>query len=61
MCESRVFMEKEGSRHLLMEDVVYVEVTGEDITLRGILGDIQNAKGRIKEIDLMKHTVLIEE
>ncbi len=60
MCESSVLIEKEGERELLMEDVVYVEVDGEDIKLMGILGETQNAKGRIKEINLMKHTIVIE-
>ncbi|MCK4475593.1 MAG: CooT family nickel-binding protein [Methanophagales archaeon] len=60
MCESSVLMEKGGSRELLMEDVVYVEVDGVNIKLTGILGETQNAKGRIKEINLMKHTIVIE-
>jgi len=60
MCESSVLMEKGGGRELLMEDVVHVDVNGEDITLTGILGERQNAKGRIKEINLMKHTIVIE-
>ena len=45
---------------MLMEDVVLVEVNGEDIKFTGILGETQNAKGRIKEINLMKHTIVIE-
>lgn len=60
MCESSVLIEKEGGRELLMEEVVHVEVDGEDIKLRGILGEIQHAKGRIREINLMKHTIVIE-
>ncbi len=61
MCESSVIIEKEGRRELLMEDVVHVDVDGGDLKLMGILGEIQNAKGRIREIDLMKHTIVIEE
>lgn len=60
MCESSVLIEKEGGRELLMEEVVHVEVDGEDIKLMGILGEIQHAKGRIREINLMKHTIVIE-
>jgi predicted RNA-binding protein len=60
MCESNVLIERKGSKELLMEDVVHVEVDGEDIKLRGILGETRNAKGRIKEINLMKHTIVIE-
>ncbi len=60
MCESSVLLERGGSRELLMEDVVHVEVNGEDIKFMGILGETQNAKGRIKEINLMKHIIVIE-
>jgi predicted RNA-binding protein len=60
MCESRVLIERGSGRELVIEDVVQVDVDGEDIKLRGILGEVQNVTGRIKEIDLMNHTILIE-
>ncbi|NAS88881.1 RNA-binding protein [ANME-1 cluster archaeon AG-394-G21] len=60
MCESSVLIESGSGRELLMEDVVLIEIDGEDITLRGILGETQNTKGRIKEINQMSHTVVIE-
>ncbi len=61
MCESSVIIEKEGSKKLLLEDVVHIEVDGENIKVRGILGEIKYTKGRIKEINLMQHTIVIEE
>jgi len=63
MCESRVLIErggKEGGRELLMEDVATVEVSGEEIKLRGIFGETKNVTGRIKEINLMSHTIVIK-
>jgi len=60
MCESSVLIESGSGRELLMEDVVLIEIDGEDIKLRGILGETKNTKGRIKEINLMSHTVVIE-
>ncbi len=59
MCESRVLIDSGGGRELLMEDVVRVEITGDDVKLTGIFGEVRHAKGRIKEIDLLKHTILI--
>ncbi len=61
MCESSVLIEKGSGRELLMEEVVHVAVDGDDIKFRGILGEARSAKGRIKEINLMKHTIVIEE
>ena len=61
MCESSVVLERGESRELLMADVVHVEVNGEAIKLTAILGETKNVKGRIKEINLMQHTIVIEE
>jgi len=61
MCESSVLVESGGGKTLLMEDVVHVEVNGEDVKCTGILGETQSAKGRIKEINLMAHTIVIED
>ncbi len=60
MCESRVFLEKGGSRELLMEDVVRVVVESGGIRMMGILGEKREIKGRIKEINLNKHEIIIE-
>lgn len=59
MCESTVFLEKGGERALLMEDVVHVAVDGEMIKVTGILGETKDIKGRIKEINLLKNTIVI--
>jgi predicted RNA-binding protein len=60
MCELSVLIERGSGRELFMEDVVLIEIDGEDIKLREILGETQNIKGRIKEINEMSHTVVIE-
>ncbi len=60
MCELSVLIESGSGRELFMEDVVLIEIDGEDIKLREILGETQNTKGRIKEINEMSHTVVIE-
>ena len=59
MCESRVLIERSGKHELLMEDVVRVEVDGEDIKLMGVLGEKRHVRGSIKEINLLKNTILI--
>jgi predicted RNA-binding protein len=59
MCESTVFIEKDGERELLMEDVVQVVVDGDAIKVTGILGETKDVKGRIAEINLMKNTIVI--
>jgi predicted RNA-binding protein len=60
MCESTVFKERKLERELLMEDVVHVAIEGKRIQLTGILGETRETEGRIKEIDLLKHTITVE-
>ena len=61
MCESRVLIERSGKPELLMEDVVRVVVDGDDIKVMGILGETRHVRGSIKEINLLKNTILINE
>ena len=44
-----------------MEDVVRVAVEGERIRLTGILGETREITGRIAEIDLIKHTIMLKQ
>ncbi len=62
MCESTVLiMRKDGKQETLMEDVVFVSVEDSRIRMVGILGDVKEVNGRIKEVNLTKHTILMEE
>ena len=62
MCESTVLiMRKDGKQEMLMEDVVFVSIEGSRIRMVGILGDVKEVNGRIKEVNLTKHTILMEE
>ena len=54
-------MRKDGKQETLMEDVVFVSVEGSRIRMIGILGDVKEVDGRIKEVNLTKHTILMEE
>ena len=62
MCESTVLiLRKDGKQETLMEDVVFVSVEDSRIRMIGILGDVKEVNGRIKEVNLTKHTILMEE
>jgi len=62
MCESTVLiLRKDGKQETLMEDVVFVSVEDSRIRMVGILGDVKEVNGRIKEVNLTKHTILMEE
>lgn len=58
MCESKVLLS--GSDETLMEDVVRIVVEGEKIKMWDILGDYREVKGRIVEMDLVGHKIVVE-
>ncbi len=61
MCLARVISEKKGEEASLAEDVAWIRLEGESVLLRTFLGEDQSLKARIKEIDFLNSTVLIEE
>ena len=61
MCLARVINEKKGKQHCLVEEVALIRLEGKNILLRPFLGEDRTFKARIKEIDFVNSTVLIEE
>jgi predicted RNA-binding protein len=59
MCEARVYMERDGQREKVMEDVVRIESTETGIVLTKLLEPPQTVQGIIREIDFLKHSVTL--
>ncbi len=63
MCQSSVYTVKDGREELVMKDVSLIKpgtVEGE-LLLEGILGEQKVVKGRLKELQLMDHKILVEQ
>ena len=61
MCESNAFTNKGGKEELVLKDVGMIQQSGDTVFLADILGNKKELKGRIKEIDFIKHKVIIEQ
>lgn len=61
VCQARVYVRRDGAEQLVMEDVALVEVEGDTCTLSTLFGEEKRIRGRIARIDLLKHTVHLEE
>lgn len=60
MCESSVFLRKDQSETLIMENVAAILPRPEGkLILKGLLGDSMEVNGRIDEINLMAHKIII--
>jgi predicted RNA-binding protein len=61
MCQSSVYLVKDGREELVMEDVSVITPQGEELLLVGMLGEKKQVKAKIKELQLMDHRILLEE
>jgi predicted RNA-binding protein len=61
VCQSSVYLVKDGREELVMEDVSVIKPQGDELLLVGMLGEKKQIKARIKELQLMDHRILLEE
>ena len=61
MCESKVVFMKGNERVVVMEDVMRINVEGDHLKLFGLLGEYKELKGKIKQINLKDHEIIVEE
>ncbi|MFQ6060558.1 MAG: CooT family nickel-binding protein [Thermoplasmata archaeon] len=59
MCESTVFLEKEGESREIMKDVAKILIDGSRLTLIGLLGEEKIINGRIKVADFVNHRMTV--
>ncbi len=60
MCESDVYVSGPDGEKLLMKEAANISVEGEEIVVRGLLGEEKRVNGRVRNIDLMGHKVVLE-
>ena len=60
MCESKVFLATEEGERLVLEDVTLIRPDGEGYRLVNVFGEEAHVRGRIKDINLLKHRVVFE-
>ncbi|BCB95953.1 RNA-binding protein [Dissulfurispira thermophila] len=59
MCESNAYIEENGNETLFLETVDIIRPEGMNIYLRDFWGQEKVFKGRIKEISLLKHRIVL--
>ncbi len=60
MCESNVYIKKDDKEELVMENVAAMTpVSDNKFLLKGLFGEQKEIEGRIADIDLMAHKILL--
>ena len=60
MCQSTVYLVRDGQEEEILRDVVLVEPEPGGVRIQALLEAPRLVKARIKRIDLLKHKVLLE-
>jgi predicted RNA-binding protein len=60
MCLATAYIENNGQKEEVMQDVAWVEFEGETVGLMTLMGDKKLVKARIKKIDLMNGFITFE-
>ena len=61
MCLSKVYFERGGKKEILLDEVASVTVDDGKLQLKTLFGEQKEINARIKEIDLMAHTILLQD
>ena len=61
MCESNVFIVKDGREEKVLEDVEILKPEGEFFLLANIHGEQKRVKARLLSVDFTAHKVLLSE
>ncbi|HEY3375172.1 MAG TPA: CooT family nickel-binding protein [Candidatus Aquicultor sp.] len=59
MCETNVFVEKDGKQEVLMKDVVSITPVGDKLVLVDLFGEQKQIKAAFKELKLLDHMVVL--
>ncbi len=60
MCQAKVYLRQDGQEIEIMKEVIGIEITEEGLILKSFFEEPKEIKGRIREIDFLKHSVIIE-
>ena len=60
MCEASVFRVVGGKEELVLADVEVLRPEGEMIFLKSIFGEQKRVKGRIREMNLVDHRIVLD-
>lgn len=60
MCLSKVYVESQGKRELLMEEITSVGIKGDRLLLRTLFGEQKEITANIREIDFLGRSIILE-
>ncbi|HEB76751.1 MAG TPA: CooT family nickel-binding protein [Nitrospirae bacterium] len=60
MCEANAYVYEDGEETLYLENVDILRPEGEKVFMRNLFGEQKEFEGKIKEISLLRHRIVLE-
>ena len=60
MCLSKAYMDRNGTKELLMQEIASVEVSEGKLLLRTLFGEREEIKASIKQVDFVNGSIILE-
>lgn len=60
MCLSKAYVERNGDRELLLEEIASVQIEDNKLLFKTLFGEQKEMKASIRQIDFMTHSVYLE-
>jgi len=60
VCLSKAYIDRNGKRELLIDEVASVEIGDEKLLLKTLFGEEKEMEASIREIDFLTHSILLE-
>ena len=59
MCLSKAYMERNGEKELLMEEIASVEIGDDKLLFRTLFGEQKEIGANIRHIDFLTHSIIL--
>ena len=59
MCLSKVYLQKDSERELLMEEVSAVKIEGDKLLFSSLFGEQKEINASIRQIDFTTHSIML--
>ena len=61
MCLSKAYVDKNGNKELLMEEIASIDILDNKLRLKTLFGEEKEVAASIKHIDFMTHSLLLKD
>ncbi len=60
MCLSKAYVDRDGKRELLLDEIAFIKIEDERLLLRTLFGEQKEIGANIKEIDFLTNSIFLE-